>query len=323
MPSMTSLAADNPLYRAPRAGETIQTAASVGAALMVHLLLAAALMVSIDWRAADDPEVVQAELWSSLPAERPPTRQAAVIPAAEPTPPAPAPPKPTPPAPAPPEPTPPAPAPDLSLQRAKEDAAKQEAAKREAAKVQEANRRAQEAKAKAAKAREAQEKQAQEKQAREKQAQEKAAAARSLQRQRDALRQAELDRINKSLGLDPNAKAASRGKDTATKAGVVGGAEQGVRSGLLAGYQDAIRSRIRSRIRFDPARAPSNPEVIYIVEQLPTGQISRIELRKASGIEEWDVAVRRAIEASDPLPKADDGSVERRLELRFRPLDKR
>ena len=96
---MTSLAADNPLYRAPRAGETIQTAASVGAALMVHLLLAAALMVSIDWRAADDPEVVQAELWSSLPAERPPTRQAAVIPAAEPTPPAPAPPKPTPPAP--------------------------------------------------------------------------------------------------------------------------------------------------------------------------------------------------------------------------------
>ena len=320
---MTSLAADNPLYRAPRAGETIQTAASVGAALMVHLLLAAALMVSIDWRAADDPEVVQAELWSSLPAERPPTRQAAVIPAAEPTPPAPAPPKPTPPAPAPPEPTPPAPAPDLSLQRAKEDAAKQEAAKREAAKVQEANRRAQEAKAKAAKAREAQEKQAREKQAREKQAQEKAAAARSLQRQRDALRQAELDRINKSLGLDPNAKAASRGKDTATKAGVVGGAEQGVRSWLLAGYQDAIRSRIRSRIRFDPARAPSNPEVIYIVEQLPTGQISRIELQKASGIEEWDVAVRRAIEASDPLPKADDGSVERRLELRFRHLDKR
>lgn len=300
---MTSLAADNPLYRAPRAGETIQTAASVGAALIVHLLLAAALMVSIDWRAADDPEVIQAELWSSLPAERPPTQQAAATPAAEPVPPAPAAP----------EPTPPAPAPDLSLQRAREDAAKQEAAKREADKVQEANRRAQEAKAKAAKAREAQ----------EKQAQEKAAAARSLQRQRDALRQAELDRINKSLGLDPNAKAASRGKDTATKAGVVGGAEQGVRSGLLAGYQDAIRSRIRSRIRFDPARAPSNPEVIYIVEQLPTGQISRIELQKASGIEEWDMAVRRAIEASDPLPKADDGSVERRLELRFRPLDKR
>lgn len=310
---MTSLAADNPLYRAPRAGETIQTAASVGAALIVHLLLAAALMVSIDWRAADDPEVIQAELWSSLPAERPPTQQAAATPAAEPVPPAPAAPEPEPPAPAAPEPTPPAPAPDLSLQRAREDAAKQEAAKREADKVQEANRRAQEAKAKAAKAREAQ----------EKQAQEKAAAARSLQRQRDALRQAELDRINKSLGLDPNAKAASRGKDTATKAGVVGGAEQGVRSGLLAGYQDAIRSRIRSRIRFDPARAPSNPEVIYIVEQLPTGQISRIELQKASGIEEWDMAVRRAIEASDPLPKADDGSVERRLELRFRPLDKR
>ena len=126
------------------------------------------------------------------------------------------------------------------------------------------------------------------------------------------------------LGLDAKAKASSQGKDVASKAGVAGGAEQGVRSGLLAGYQDAIRSRIRSRILgFDPARAPTNPEVIYIVEQLPTGQISRIQLQKASGTPEWDAAVLRAIKASDPLPKAEDGSVERRLELRFRPGDKR
>jgi colicin import membrane protein len=259
----------------------------------IHLLLAAALVVSIDWR-TEDLEVVQAELWSSLPAERAPTPQAQT-PRPTPTPIKSSPPQP--------EPAPPAPAPDISIKKAKEEAAKREA-----------SRRAQEEKDKAARARALREKQAQEKQARE----------RAAQRQREALRQAELDRINKSLGLDAKAKASSQGKDVASKAGVAGGAEQGVRSGLLAGYQDAIRSRIRSRILgFDPARAPTNPEVIYIVEQLPTGQISRIQLQKASGMPEWDAAVLRAIKASDPLPKAEDGSVERRLELRFRPGDKR
>lgn len=291
---MSSLAHAPPITRAVRPGEAAQSAISFGAAMGIHLLLAAALVVSIDWR-TEDLEVVQAELWSSLPAERPPI--------SPPEPPAPKPtPEPEKPAP-PPDPTPPAPAADIALKKAKEEAAKKEASKR-----------AQEERDKAAKARALQEKQAQEKQARE----------RAAQRQREALRQAELDRINKSLGLDAKAKASSQGKDVASKAGVAGGAEQGVRSGLLAGYQDAIRSKIRSRILgFDPARAPTNPEVIYIVEQLPTGQISRIQLQKASGMPEWDAAVLRAIKASDPLPKADDGSVERRLELRFRPGDKR
>ncbi len=259
----------------------------------IHLLLAAALVVSIDW-STEDLEVVQAELWSSLPAERAPTPQA------ETPPPTPAPIKPAPPVP---QPTPPVPAPDISLKKAKEEAAKREAAKREATKRE------------ATKAQEAKQRE---------EANKRAQAEKAAQRQREALRQAELDRINKSLGLDAKAKASSQGKDVASKAGVAGGAEQGVRSGLLAGYQDAIRAKIRSRILgFDPARAPSNPEVIYIVEQLPTGQISRVQLQKASGMPEWDATVRRAIELSDPLPKAEDGSVERRLELRFRPLDKR
>ena len=280
---MSSLAQAPPFARAVRPGEAAQSAVSFGAAMGIHLLLAAALVVSIDWR-TEDLEVVQAELWSSLPAERAPTPQAET-PRPTPTPIKPSPPQP--------EPSPPAPAPDISLKKAKEEAAKREAAKaQEARKREEANKRAQ--------------------------------AERAAQRQREALRQAELDRINKSLGLDAKAKASSQGKDVASKAGVAGGAEQGVRSGLLAGYQDAIRSRIRSRILgFDPARAPTNPEVIYIVEQLPTGQISRIQLQKASGMPEWDAAVLRAIKASDPLPKAEDGSVERRLELRFRPGDKR
>ena len=280
---MSSLAQAPPFARAARPGEAAQSVVSFGAAMGIHLLLAAALVVSIDWR-TEDLEVVQAELWSSLPAERAPTPQAET-PRPTPTPIKPSPPQP--------EPTPPAPAPDISLKKAKEEAAKREVAKaQEAKKREEANKRAQ--------------------------------AEKAAQRQREALRQAELDRINKSLGLDAKAKASSQGKDVASKAGVAGGAEQGVRSGLLAGYQDAIRAKIRSRILgFDPARAPSNPEVIYIVEQLPTGDISEIKLQKASGMPEWDATVLRAIKASDPLPKAEDGSVERRLELRFRPGDKR
>lgn len=286
---MSSLAQAPPFARAARPGEAGQALVSFGAAMGIHLLLAAALVVSIDWR-TDDLEVVQAELWSSLPAERAPTPQV------EPPKPTPAPVKPTPPVP---DPTPPTPAPDISLKKAKEEAAKREAEKAQETKKREEARKREEAN-------------------------KRAQAEKAAQRQREALRQAELDRINKSLGLDAKAKASSQGKDVASKAGVAGGAEQGVRSGLLAGYQDAIRSRIRSRILgFDPARAPTNPEVIYIVEQLPTGQISRIQLQKASGMPEWDAAVLRAIKASDPLPKAEDGSVERRLELRFRPGDKR
>ena len=130
-------------------------------------------------------------------------------------------------------------------------------------------------------------------------------------------------RIQKSLGLDDKAKAAAKGKDAQTKAGTAGGAEQGARTGVLANYQDAIRSRIRSRIRFDPAKAPENPEAIFIVEQLPSGQISRIQLKKPSGRPDWDAAVERAIAGSDPLPKAEDGTVERVLELRFRPQEGR
>lgn len=134
-----------------------------------------------------------------------------------------------------------------------------------------------------------------------------------------AQRQAELAR----LGLDPNAKNTAKGKDIATKAGVSGGAELGSKTGELAEYAGLIRSRVQARIRFDPSRAAHNPEVVFIVEQLPTGEISLIRKIKSSGVPAWDEAVERAIRASDPLPKKKDGTVERVLELRFRPLENR
>ena len=262
--------------------------------IAAHLLLAAALLVSVDWR-LDEPPPVQAELWSSLPAERPPSaqpppQQAPALKAADP--------KPSPPAPS---------ESDLALEKKK----KQELqAKKETADRAERERLE----------RERQKKTAAEADRRKREETEKRLADKKRQ---DEQRKAELARIQKSLGLDDKAKAAAKGKDAQTKAGTAGGAEQGARTGVLANYQDAIRSRIRSRIRFDPAKAPENPEAIFIVEQLPSGQISKIQLKKPSGRPDWDAAVQRAIAGSDPLPKAEDGTVERVLELRFRPQEGR
>jgi colicin import membrane protein len=264
-----------------------------------HLLLAAALLVSVDWR-LDEPPPVQAELWSSLPAERPPSAQPP--PQQAPAPKA-ADPKPSPPSPS---------ESDLALEKKK----KQELqAKKEAA-----DRAERERLEKERLERERQKKTAAEADRRKREEAEKRLADKKRQ---DEQRKAELARIQKSLGLDDKAKAAAKGKDAQTKAGTAGGAEQGARTGVLANYQDAIRSRIRSRIRFDPAKAPENPEAIFIVEQLPSGQISKIQLKKPSGRPDWDAAVERAIAGSDPLPKAEDGTVERVLELRFRPQEGR
>ena len=65
-----------------------------------------------------------------------------------------------------------------------------------------------------------------------------------------------------------------------------------------------------------------NPEAIFDVVQLPTGEVISVKLRKSSGHRAYDEAVERAIHKSSPLPKPDAGmAFQRALELRFRPLD--
>lgn len=91
-----------------------------------------------------------------------------------------------------------------------------------------------------------------------------------------------------------------------------------------SGYENAIRAKILSNLRFPvPTDLAGNPEAIFVIEQLPSGEIVRITKRKASGLPAFDSAVERAIEASSPLPRAADGRIERSLELVFKPLDKR
>lgn len=90
---------------------------------------------------------------------------------------------------------------------------------------------------------------------------------------------------------------------------------------------NAWTSRISARIRSNIPVAvveevQGNPEAIFDVTLLPTGEVLTAVRRKSSGNRAYDEAVERAILKSSPLPKPDDPSIfRRRLELTFRPQD--
>jgi len=84
-----------------------------------------------------------------------------------------------------------------------------------------------------------------------------------------------------------------------------------------------IRASVRSRV-IEPPGITGNPEVVFFVALLPSGDVLRgsIRMTKSSGNKAWDMAVERAILAASPLPKPDQPSVfQRELELRVRPKD--
>lgn len=96
----------------------------------------------------------------------------------------------------------------------------------------------------------------------------------------------------------------------------------GVPDSLVWSYQRAVSERIKTRIAFNPEDLGGNPVVTYLVTQELNGVIVGVELVKSSGSDKWDQAVEKAIKKSSPLPLASDGSVERRLELRFTPKER-
>jgi len=88
-----------------------------------------------------------------------------------------------------------------------------------------------------------------------------------------------------------------------------------------AQWADRIRAKIRSNIVLPPDLA-GNPEAVFDVELLPTGEVLAAKLRRSSGSRTYDDAVERAILKSSPLPLPERREVfETRLELRFRPKD--
>ncbi len=123
------------------------------------------------------------------------------------------------------------------------------------------------------------------------------------QREADALKaQAEREQVARAAQqrADADAAAASRAE---------------------ADYIRRIQAKIKGNVVLPP-ELPGNPEAIFEVVQLPTGEIIDAVLRKSSGVRAYDDAVQRAIIKSSPLPRPDRADLfQRTLTLKFRPLD--
>lgn len=89
----------------------------------------------------------------------------------------------------------------------------------------------------------------------------------------------------------------------------------------LADYTAKVRGKIRGNIVL-PSGIQENPEAIFEVTQLPSGEVLNVQVRKSSGNKLLDDAIERAILKSSPLPKPDDSSLfSRTLRIPYRPQD--
>ncbi|MGV0951212.1 MAG: energy transducer TonB, partial [Azonexus sp.] len=86
-------------------------------------------------------------------------------------------------------------------------------------------------------------------------------------------------------------------------------------------YANKIRIRVRGNIVLPP-NIQGNPEAIFMVEQLPGGDILNVSLKRSSGNPSLDAAIERAIRKSTPLPPPDDPTQFRRdLEIKYKPFE--
>jgi colicin import membrane protein len=93
------------------------------------------------------------------------------------------------------------------------------------------------------------------------------------------------------------------------------------RNRALGDYVNRIRAKVRQHWIL-PQDVQGNPEAIFNVVQLPTGEVLSVKLKKSSGNPALDAAIERAILKSSPLPLPEPRSLfDRQLELTFRPLD--
>jgi len=129
-------------------------------------------------------------------------------------------------------------------------------------------------------------------------------------------------RLNEQLAqeqrtIDEQRRDAER-REAAARQQAIAAAE---RARALAAWVDKIRAKIRGNILL-PSSMTGDPEAIFDVTQLPTGEVISIRLRQSSGHKGYDDAVERAILKSSPLPKPDQPNLfERQLVLSFRPQD--
>lgn len=282
-------------------------------AAIAHAALLAALSAGVHWR-SETPPAFEAELWSAVPQAAAPKEQLPPEPEAEaePTPP----PKPVV------APPPPPPAEDLQAEREAEIAiakAKEKKKQEQLEAKREAEREAQRKKEELAKKEKektekkaAEEKEKQEKLDKlEKQKQDK--LAKEAAAKKDAAREAKAEAQRQENLRRIQGMAGATGAPNAT-----GSALQS--SGPSANYAGRIKARVRPNIIY-PDTGAANPVAEVEVRTAPDGNIIARKILKASGDNEWDNAVLRAIDKTAVLPRDTDGRVPAVLIISFKPRE--
>ena len=102
----------------------------------------------------------------------------------------------------------------------------------------------------------------------------------------------------------------------------LGSAGSAANQSALAVYRSKVREKVRGFVILPPG-IRGNPESVFIVRQLPNGEIiPPVRLIQSSGNRALDAAFERAILQASPLPLPDQRELfSRELELRFRPYE--
>lgn len=289
-----------------RPGEPARTPGrwlALALAIVVHVAFVGVLVFSVRWQNRP-PVPVMAELYAPAPksapiAEPPPEPKPEPEPARPPAP-QPEPPKPAPaPKSAPKPPPKPEPAIEKPDPRAAEIARKAKA-EEERKRQEQAEREKREREKKEAEKRDAEKKKAD--------AEKRLAEARERQAREAQEWKAQAER-------EKTAREAQRKADEALAA------EATARARAEADYIRRIQAKVKGNVIL-PGELAGNPEAIFEVVQLPTGEIIDAVLKKSSGNRAYDDAVQRAILKSSPLPRPERADLfQRALTLKFRPLD--
>lgn len=87
----------------------------------------------------------------------------------------------------------------------------------------------------------------------------------------------------------------------------------------LKDYVAKIRGKIKGNM-VSTQNISGNPEAIFEIDQLPSGEVLAVKLKRSSGNKGLDEAIERAILKSSPLPKPDDPALfQRTLEIKYKP----
>jgi colicin import membrane protein len=103
---------------------------------------------------------------------------------------------------------------------------------------------------------------------------------------------------------------------------LTGTPQPGAGSARDSEYRARLVALIKSRIVYAVPEGTSTSVYTDVqVDLLPTGEVAGIRVLKPSELPEYDAAVDRAIRRTDPFPRKPDGSIDRTITIRFRPVE--